>query len=135
VLDPGQDTRTCRYTHAISIIDLDTARPLAYIPVERPIATRRLADSEELLLADFVALMHGYVGSDLLRHNSKTRSIMCPILARLHPGLSLDRVEDATGWALSVAAQLDTTTPAPTPVELRDLHACTAAHGGSTALE
>jgi len=39
-------------------------------------------------------------------------------LATLHPGITLDRVREATGWELAVADDL-AETPAPTPDELR----------------
>ena len=48
-------------------------------------------------------------------------------LSSLHPGVTVDQVKAATGWALKVADQL-ATTPVPTAAELavlRDLHART----------
>jgi glutaconate CoA-transferase subunit B len=54
-------------------------------------------------------------------------------LTSLHPGVSVEKVVDSTGWPLKVAAEL-ATTEAPTETELgvlRDLYARTArAHAG-----
>jgi glutaconate CoA-transferase subunit B len=59
-------------------------------------------------------------------------------LTSLHPGVTVEEVRAATGWALKVAATLHST-PAPTADELaalRDLYARTArAHGTAAAVE
>ena len=55
------------------------------------------------------------------------------VLTAVHPGVTVDRVKEATGWPLRVAPDLQTT-PLPTAKELaalRDLHARTAAAHGS----
>lgn len=57
------------------------------------------------------------------------------ILTTLHPGVSPQRVKDATGWDLKVVAHPEIT-PIPTPAELnvlRDLHVRTAAAHGRMA--
>jgi len=57
------------------------------------------------------------------------------VLTALHPGVTVEQVKAATGWALKVAPQLQVT-PKPTSAELaalRDLHARTAAAHGSAA--
>jgi glutaconate CoA-transferase subunit B len=57
------------------------------------------------------------------------------VLTALHPGVTVDQVKAATGWALKVAPRLEVT-PKPTTAELaalRDLHARTAAAHGSSA--
>lgn len=55
------------------------------------------------------------------------------VLTSIHPGVTVEKVVEATGWPLKVAPQLATTAP-PTAQELsvlRDLHARTAkAHAG-----
>jgi glutaconate CoA-transferase subunit B len=43
-------------------------------------------------------------------------------LTAVHPGVSVDRIRDATGWPLAVAADLRVTEP-PTPAELTALRA------------
>lgn len=48
------------------------------------------------------------------------------VLTELHPGVTRAAARDATGWELQVADQV-TTTPAPTPDELRTLRALKAA--------
>ena len=48
------------------------------------------------------------------------------------PGVTVERVKEATGWPLKVASDLEVTPP-PTPADLaalRDLHARTAAAHG-----
>src|SRR5271168_4873610 len=56
------------------------------------------------------------------------------VLTALHPGVSVEQVRNATGWALRVAANVEVTAK-PSASELaalRDLHARTAAaHGGA----
>jgi glutaconate CoA-transferase subunit B len=57
------------------------------------------------------------------------------VLTALHPGVTVEQVKAATGWALKVAPRLEIT-PKPTSAELgalRDLHARTAAAHGSSA--
>jgi len=57
------------------------------------------------------------------------------ILTTLHPGVSPQCVQDATGWDLKITPR-PATTPVPTPTELntlRDLYARTAAAHGRTA--
>jgi glutaconate CoA-transferase subunit B len=57
------------------------------------------------------------------------------VLTALHPGVTVEQVKAATGWALKVAPRLEVT-PKPTSAELaalRDLHARTAAAHGSAA--
>jgi glutaconate CoA-transferase subunit B len=60
------------------------------------------------------------------------------VLTALHPGVSIDRVKEATGWALKVTPNLQVTPP-PTQNELsalRDLHSRTAvAHGSMVSAE
>ena len=54
------------------------------------------------------------------------------VLTSLHPGVTVERVKEATGWPLKVASDLEVTPP-PTPADLaalRDLHARTAAAHG-----
>jgi len=57
------------------------------------------------------------------------------VLTALHPGVTVEQVKAATGWALKVAPRLEVTLK-PTSAELgalRDLHARTAAAHGSAA--
>jgi glutaconate CoA-transferase subunit B len=57
------------------------------------------------------------------------------VLTTLHPGVTVEQVQDATGWELKVARSLEIT-PVPAARELaalRDLHARTAAAHGSAA--
>jgi glutaconate CoA-transferase, subunit B len=60
------------------------------------------------------------------------------VLAAVHPGVTVEQVKEATGWALRVMPQVQTTPP-PSAKELmvlRDLHARTAAaHGGAVGAE
>lgn len=60
------------------------------------------------------------------------------VLTAVHPGVTIEQVKAATGWALKVAPHVDVT-PAPTAAELaalRDLHArTTKAHGGAASSE
>ena len=55
------------------------------------------------------------------------------VLTAVHPGVTVEQVKEATGWALRVMPQVQTTAP-PSAKELmvlRDLHARTAAAHGS----
>ena len=60
------------------------------------------------------------------------------VLTAVHPGVSVEQVRNATGWALRVAANVEVTAK-PSASELaalRDLHARTAAaHGGAAGTE
>lgn len=62
----------------------------------------------------------------ILVSDPETREL---VLTALHPGVTVEQVKEATGWALKVAPDL-TVTPPPTPADLavlRELHARTAA--------
>jgi glutaconate CoA-transferase subunit B len=71
----------------------------------------------------------------IMRSDPATREL---VLTAIHPGITVEQVKDATGWALKVAPNLETT-PEPAASELhalRDLHARTAAaHGSAAATE
>jgi len=65
----------------------------------------------------------------ILVSDPETREL---VLTSLHPGVTVERVKEATGWPLKVASDLEVTPP-PTPADLaalRDLHARTAAAHG-----
>jgi glutaconate CoA-transferase subunit B len=49
------------------------------------------------------------------RFDSETREM---VLVSLHPGITLEKVRENTGWDLKAAKDL-TTTPPPTPAEIR----------------
>jgi len=60
------------------------------------------------------------------------------LLTAVHPGVSVQRVRDETGWDLKIAPAIETTAPpaASELAALRDLHARTAAaHGSSPSAE
>lgn len=68
----------------------------------------------------------------ILVSHPETHELM---LTALHAGVSVEQVQEATGWPLKIAPALQVTVP-PTQLELaalRDLHARTAAAHGSSA--
>jgi glutaconate CoA-transferase subunit B len=94
--------------------------------VDRPVANPRACGRGQTTVITDLGVMVSDAG---------TRELT---LVALHPGISIERVMEETGWELKVAPRLELESR-PTPEELttlRDLHARTAlAHGASTVAE